>query len=60
MVSAPEPANASRTYRRDGDLAQADNATVRNVADVTLAEERKQVMLAETERLDVPDDDHFV
>src|SRR6266513_5982802 len=41
-------------------LAQADDAAVRDVSDVGLAEKRQQMMLAQAEHLDVPDNDHFV
>src|SRR5204863_1932225 len=41
-------------------LAQADDAAVRYVSNVGLAEKRQQVMLAQAEYFDVPDDDHFV
>src|SRR6185369_5853886 len=41
-------------------LAQADNAAVRNVPDMTFAEKRKKVMLAQAEHLDIPDDHHLV
>ena len=41
-------------------LAQADDAAVWNLPHMAFAEERKQMMLAQTEQLDVPNDDHFV
>ena len=42
------------------DLAQAEHPALRDVGDVALAEERQQVMLAETVEVDVPDDHHLV
>jgi hypothetical protein len=42
------------------DLAQANHLAIRNVGDVSFAEERQQVMLAEAVQIDVADDDHFV
>jgi hypothetical protein len=41
-------------------FAQADHAPVRYVPDVAFTEKRKQVMFAQTEKLNVPDDDHLV
>src|SRR5947207_15450649 len=41
-------------------LAQADHPAVRDIPDMTLAEKREQMMLAQAEQLDIPDDDHFV
>ena len=43
-----------------GDLAETDHARLRNVGDVALAEERQQVMLAQTIEVDVLHDDHLV
>src|SRR5205814_10347124 len=42
------------------DFTQADNAPFRNISHVTFTKERKQVMLAKAEQLDVAHDDHFV
>ncbi len=42
------------------DLAQPDDAALRDVGDVASAEERQQVMLAETVEVDVLDDHHLV
>src|SRR5215471_11535747 len=41
-------------------LAEAHNTAVWDIADVTFAEKRQQMMLAETEHLDVANDDHFI
>ena len=41
-------------------LAKADDFSVGNVRDVTLAEERQDVMLAEAVEIDVLDDHHLV
>ena len=56
MVSAICMVSRSWTCRRlrihvdqAGNLAQADDAAVGNIADVTFAEKRKQVMLAKAE-----------
>ena len=42
-----------------GNLAQADHAPVRNVGDVTLAEKRQEMMLAQAVEIDVLHDYHF-
>src|SRR5260221_12703185 len=42
------------------DFAQAENFFRRQIRDVRFAEEWKNVMFAETEKLDVLDNDHFV
>jgi hypothetical protein len=42
------------------DFAEADNTSVGDVGNVDFAEEREQVMLAETEHLDIFHDHHFV
>src|SRR5258705_5493449 len=41
-------------------LAESDHALAREVRDVTLAEKRQQVMLAQRVEVDVLDDHHFV
>ena len=42
-----------------GDLAEPDDSAVGDVRDVTLAEERQQVVLAQTVVVDVAHDYHF-
>src|SRR4029434_7855648 len=41
------------------DLAEANHMTLGNVGDMTLAEERQQMMLAEAVEIDVLHDDHL-
>ena len=43
-----------------GDLGEPDNLPVRQIADMTFAEERHQVVLAEGIEFNVFDDDHIV
>ena len=43
-----------------GNLAEPDDARLRNVGDVALAEERQQVVLAQAVEIDVLHDDHLV
>src|SRR5206468_12222912 len=42
------------------DFTQADNAPIGNISHMTFTKERKQVMLAKAEQLDVAHDDHYV
>lgn len=43
-----------------GNLAQTDDAAVGDIRDVAFAEERKQMVLAKAEHLDVFDDNHLI
>src|SRR4029077_4183558 len=51
---------ARKEFDEARNFAEADDASVGDVGDVHFAEERQQMVLAETEHLDVFDDDHFV
>src|SRR5215471_6360347 len=41
-------------------LAEAHNTAVWDIADVAFAEKRKQMVLTQTEHLDVANNDHFI
>ena len=57
---APGSAGGARRSRRGAGSCSGRDATLRNVRDVALAEERQQVMLAEAVEVDVLDDHHLV
>lgn len=68
-ISAPEIWRVSRSWiwSRPGEhvddprnLADAEDLLLRNIADMALSEEGEHVMFAETEKFDVPHDDHIV
>jgi hypothetical protein len=60
IVSLLQLQAAGKDVDEPRDLAQPNHAPIRNIGDVTLAEERQQVVLAQAVEVDVPDDDHLV
>src|ERR1051326_2962135 len=43
-----------------GNFAEADHPAIGYVPDVAFAEKRKEMMFAQAEKFDIPDDDHLV
>src|SRR4029077_6342861 len=51
---------ARKDVNKPGNFAQSQDLAIRNIGDMYFAKKRQQMVLAETEHLNVLNDDHFV